>query len=148
MDSLVSNILLAGTCILVAHTLNYYLPSKERYGYILALVTILTIVWIVVSRLLLMLFVDHRDYEGFFTHSLPIRVAVGFLIIGSMALLSVLWYTLQDQRENEKRRTEAERLSKESELYKLRQQLQPHFLFNSLNSINAIIAFIILAEEF
>ena len=97
MDSLVSNLLLAGTCILIAHTLNFYLPSKERYGYILALVTVLTIVWIVLSRLLLMLFVDHRDYEGFFTQSLPIRLAVGFLIVGSMALLSVLWYTLQDQ---------------------------------------------------
>jgi two-component system, LytTR family, sensor kinase len=139
VDSLVSNLLLASTCILVAHTLNFYLPSKERYGYILALVTVLTIVWIVLSRLLLMLFVDHQDYEGFFTQSLPIRLAVGFLIVGSMALLSVLWYTLQDQRENEKRRTEAEKLSKESELYKLRQQLQPHFLFNSLNSINALI---------
>jgi two-component system, LytTR family, sensor kinase len=139
VDSLVSNLLLASTCILVAHTLNFYLPSKERYGYILALVTVLTIVWIVLSRLLLMLFVDHRDYEDFFTQSLPIRLAVGFLIVGSMALLSVLWYTLQDQRENEKRRTEAEKLSKESELYKLRQQLQPHFLFNSLNSINALI---------
>jgi len=30
-------------------------------------------------------------------------------------------------------------LAKEAELYKLRQQLQPHFLFNSLNSINALI---------
>ena len=56
-----------------------------------------------------------------------------------MALVSVLWYTLQDQQQNEKRRSEAERLAKEAELYKLRQQLQPHFLFNSLNSINALI---------
>lgn len=30
-------------------------------------------------------------------------------------------------------------LHKEAELYKLRQQLQPHFLYNSLNSINALI---------
>ena len=30
-------------------------------------------------------------------------------------------------------------MAKESELFKLRQQLQPHFLFNSLNSINALI---------
>ncbi len=57
-----------------------------------------------------------------------------------MALISVLWYTIHDQREIEQRKTEAEKLSKEAELYKLRQQLQPHFLFNSLNSINALIS--------
>ena len=56
-----------------------------------------------------------------------------------MALLSVLWYTLKDQQQNEQRKAEAEKLAKEAELFKLRQQLHPHFLFNSLNSINALI---------
>jgi two-component system, LytTR family, sensor kinase len=51
----------------------------------------------------------------------------------------VLWYTMQDQQEAEKRRAEADQLSKDAELNSLRQQLQPHFLFNSLNSINALI---------
>ena len=138
-DSIISNLLLAGTCILISNLLSYYLPSKERYGYILALVTIMSLLWLLISRLILMFFVGHTDYDNFFTQSLPIRLAIAFLIIGSMALLSVLWYTLQDQHENEKRRSEAETLTKEAELYKLRQQLQPHFLFNSLNSINALI---------
>jgi len=35
--------------------------------------------------------------------------------------------------------TDAATLHREAELYKLRQQLQPHFLYNSLNSINALI---------
>ncbi|MGZ8544756.1 MAG: sensor histidine kinase [Flavisolibacter sp.] len=56
-----------------------------------------------------------------------------------MALISVLWYTLQEQSASERRKTEAEKLSRDAELFKLRQQLQPHFLFNSLNSINALI---------
>lgn len=139
MDSIVSNILLAGACILTTNLLSYYLPSKERYSYILALVSVLAVVWLLVSRLLLILFIGHKDYDSFFNQSLPIRLAIAFLVIGSMALLCVLWYTLQDQQENEKRRSEAERLTKEAELFKLRQQLQPHFLFNSLNSINALI---------
>jgi len=138
-DSLVSNVLLAGTCILVSNILSYYLPVKQRYFYILSLVCVFSIAWLLVSRFILMLLVGNNDYEHFFTQSLPIRWAISFLVIGSMALLSVLWYTLEDQRENEKRRNEAEHLSKEAELYKLRQQLQPHFLFNSLNSINALI---------
>lgn len=92
------------------------------------------------SRTLLMLVVkEASDYERFFSQSVPIRLAIGFLIIGCMALISVLWYTIHDQREIEKRKEEADKLSKDAELYKLRQQLQPHFLFNSLNSINALI---------
>lgn len=35
--------------------------------------------------------------------------------------------------------TDAATLHREAELFKLRQQLQPHFLYNSLNSINALI---------
>ena len=131
--------MLAGTCILVSNILSYYLPAKQRYFYILSLVSIFSIAWLLISRFILMLLVGNNDYEHFFTESLPVRWAISFLVIGSMALLSVLWYTLEDQRENEKRRNEAEHLSKEAELYKLRQQLQPHFLFNSLNSINALI---------
>jgi LytS/YehU family sensor histidine kinase len=55
-----------------------------------------------------------------------------------MSMISLLWFTQEEQAEMEARKTEAERLSKEAELFKLRQQLQPHFLFNSLNSISAL----------
>jgi len=84
---------------------------------------------------------DIEDYAHFFALSVPVRLGISYLVIGSMILLCVLWYTLSEQHENERRKTEAERLAKEAELYNLRQQLQPHFLFNSLNSINALIGF-------
>jgi len=54
-------------------------------------------------------------------------------------MVSALWYNWGEQKENEARKADAEKLAKEAELFKLRQQLQPHFLFNSLNSINALI---------
>ena len=54
-------------------------------------------------------------------------------------MLSVLWYSQQDQKQSEQRQADAEKLAREAELFKLRQQLQPHFLFNSLNSVNALI---------
>jgi LytS/YehU family sensor histidine kinase len=51
----------------------------------------------------------------------------------------MLWYNLEEQQENEKRKNSAEKLARDAELYNLRQQLQPHFLFNSLNSISALV---------
>jgi sensor histidine kinase YesM len=139
-DSIISNGLLMGACFLVSCILGYYLPTAQRFGFVLMLCIGLTIAWLLVSYFLTFSVLHHQNHlRSFFTLSFPVRLAIGFLIIGCMALMSVLWYTLQDQQEAEKRKTEAERLAKEAELYKLRQQLQPHFLFNSLNSINALI---------
>jgi LytS/YehU family sensor histidine kinase len=47
--------------------------------------------------------------------------------------------SLNAQKEKEKQQTGADAMLREAELASLRQQLQPHFLFNSLNSINALI---------
>ena len=139
-DSAVSNVLLVSASLLITVTLQFYIPQKNKYGYILGLCVALSITWLLVSRSILKLLSnDSADYTQFFSQSVPVRLAIGFLVVGCMALVSVLWYTIQDQQEIEKRKTEAEKLSKEAELYRLRQQLQPHFLFNSLNSINALI---------
>jgi two-component system LytT family sensor kinase len=139
-ESAISNLLLAACSLLITITLQFYIPQKNKYGYILGLCSVLSIIWLFLSRTLLLLVIkEASEYEGFFSQSLPIRFAIGFLITGCMSLISVLWYTIHDQREIEKRKSEAEKLSREAELYKLRQQLQPHFLFNSLNSINALI---------
>jgi len=100
----------------------------------------ITLIWFFISRFTLKLLIGYEiEYDHIFSQSVPVRLVIAFLIIGTMILLSVLWYTLQNQQENEKRKTETEKLAKDAELYNLRQQLQPHFLFNSLNSINALI---------
>ena len=77
-------------------------------------------------------------YLNLLKQSFYIRYITGFLMIGCMSMISLLWYTLKEQQENEQRKEEAEKIAKDAELLKLRQQLQPHFLFNSLNSISAL----------
>ncbi len=138
IDSAVSNSVLVLASILLVHTFRYYLPRRERYGFILGMCGTIAVIWLFVTRAFL-ISVLPNDYSIFYAGSIYIRLAFAFLILGCMALLSVLWYTLKEQQQNEHRKAEAEKLSKEAELYKLRQQLQPHFLFNSLNSINALI---------
>ena len=55
-----------------------------------------------------------------------------------MSTISLLWYSQKEQMEIEANKKEIEQLAKDAELFNLRQQLQPHFLFNSLNSISAL----------
>jgi len=141
IDSVITNTVLAGCCILVASILGYYLPRLSLYSYIASLCGVITLLWFFISRaLVLVALYNQPSYPGLFSKAVLVRAAIGFLIIGCMSLVSVLWYRLSDQREVERRQRDAEQLAREAELYKLRQQLQPHFLFNSLNSINALIS--------
>jgi two-component system, LytTR family, sensor kinase len=142
VDSLVSNGLLAGSVLIVANVLKFFVPERNRYLYIFSLCLVMSVIWLLITRTVLFVFLPaDAAYQRFFALSVPIRLTIAFLLVGCTALISVLWYLLQDQQEMAKRKNEAEKLSREAELFRLRQQLQPHFLFNSLNSINALIGF-------
>ena len=139
-DSVISNIPLLGICLLVMNTIRYYLPGREQYMNILAMCIVLTILWLLLTKWLLGLSLNSFEgYEEFLHRSLIIRFSIGFLVLGIVTMMGINWFTWQEQQKNEERKTDAEKLAREAELFKLRQQLQPHFLFNSLNSINALI---------
>ena len=138
-DSFLSNILLAACCLLISNNMKYYLPSKEKYWYVLIISFALSCLWLLIIRVSLwMIYKNDEVYTSFLTRSSTIRYGIAFLIIACMAAISLLWYTQQEKHEVDERKAESEKAAREAELFKLRQQLQPHFLFNSLNSISAL----------
>jgi sensor histidine kinase YesM len=140
IDSLVSNTLLLLAGLLVMNTLRYYLPRRERYIHLLAWGIFLTIIIILLdSWILRSIFANNINYILLLHHSLVVRISLDFLLLCCLILVSVLWYHQLEIKEQDEIKKDAEKLAKEAELFKLRQQLQPHFLFNSLNSINALI---------
>ncbi len=139
IDSILCNVLLAGSCLLIINNMKFYLPQKERYWYVLIMSVVLSGLWLFLVKTILRLFYKNDpSYLLFLDKSVYIRYVIGFLMIACMAIMSLLWYTLQEQQEANKRKEQAEQMTKDAELLKLRQQLQPHFLFNSLNSISAL----------
>lgn len=141
IDSLVSIVPLAAACWLIDNNLRYYQPGKGSYLNLLIWCVVLACLCTLTVRWALPLFNIGDGYNSFLIQSLTLRYFTSFLAIGWMAMISFIWYVQLDQKENEKRKAEAEQLARDAELYNLRQQLQPHFLFNSLNSINALIGF-------
>ena len=140
IDSVISTVTLLMMALLIMNTLRFYTPRRERYINILAWCLVLMGLWLLLSRWILALIAGGFDgYREFLQSSLPVRASIGLLLLGCIALISVVWFNWEEQKETEQRKTDAEKLAKEAELFKLRQQLQPHFLFNSLNSINALI---------
>lgn len=139
-DGLVNDGLLILSCLLVTMMLHYYLPQKEKYFHLVSWCLLITLIAVLLTKVILKnIFINDPEYQVFFSRSLWIRASFDFLLLGCFVLVSVIWYNWQDQTEQEERKQAAEQLAKEAELFKLRQQLQPHFLFNSLNSINALI---------
>jgi two-component system LytT family sensor kinase len=139
-DCLVANTLLAIVIILVSNLLRYYRPKKGKYLYIFIICAAKSGLYTVGIRYVLtQIFPTDTHYLNFLNKSLPVRFDIAFLVTICIALMSELWYTLEEQKEREHRQADAEKLAREAELYKLRQQLQPHFLFNSLNSISALV---------
>jgi two-component system LytT family sensor kinase len=139
IDSFVSITIIGGLCSLTILLYRYYQPgaSNRFYRFVYALgITLLFCVmlkWILPAILW-----NEKEYLEFLKKSMPLRFIGSLLLLSFVTMLNWMWNALKDQKEHEERRNEAEQLVKEAELVKLRQQLQPHFLFNSLNSISAL----------
>lgn len=138
-DAIISNLWLEAACLLVINNMRYYLPKREKYWYVLVISIGLSSLWLLLVRVSLWaLYKNDLLYMQSLAQSSYIRFAIAFLMIGCCTVLSLLWYSQRDQQADAARRQDMERLAREAELNKLRQQLQPHFLFNSLNSISAL----------
>jgi two-component system, LytTR family, sensor kinase len=139
-DMLLTNSLLAAVSLLLSNNLRYYRPRKGKYLYILIVCVAMSGLWAGVVRYGVGAILQHDEtYFDFLDSSMPIRFNLALLVTGCVSLMSELWYALEEQKESEDRKSAAEKLAREAELYNLRRQLQPHFLFNSLNSISALV---------
>lgn len=138
LDSLVFNLVLCSG-IFLQKIMMRYLPKEGIFQASLGFSVILALLSQWVSGVLLIALTDGANYHVFLEQSASVRWAIGFLVY-ILSGIGFFYYSLwQDVKIDEGRKRDNAIMVRDAELQKLQLQLQPHFLFNSLNSINALI---------
>lgn len=139
-EAVLDTVSLALVGVAMFYAMKSYRPRTQNYFYLRIWVLVLAIVLTIGETAVLSRFFEKEEVYTVFLHRIwPLRFCYNFLMISFVSLLNWLVYYFKEQEEVKGRATAQEQLVKDAELSKLRQQLQPHFLFNSLNSISALV---------
>lgn len=97
------------------------------------------LLWLGAINFILTQLVSTEGYLDFFDRSLPWRLLIGILVYFVIVAFYYLLIYYQSFHEKVLRESELKSLVKEAQLKTLKFQINPHFIFNSLNSINSLI---------
>jgi hypothetical protein len=140
LDSAVSNGSVLVITALVAVALRRYMPEGGKLWFAIAVSVFLSLVcvWITIE-VVIPEATGNFEYQEIVYLTGPLRWSFNFLLMGGLCVASVLHFRVLDEKAENARQKATADMVREAELQKLQLQLQPHFLFNCLNSINALI---------
>jgi LytS/YehU family sensor histidine kinase len=113
---------------------------RTRLMHLAAAVTI-SFLWVQLARLLaygLAQFPSFRGLDERFAPQTPVLFGLGFLLYLLSVAAHYVVLALEDSSKAEARALETSIFARDAELKALKAQVNPHFLFNSLNSISAL----------
>lgn len=139
-DSIVFALCTFSILWVMALSIGYFRPSWQKTGIVLVITSLSALLNIAMYRFLhpLILF-DVEPVTAFISNGETLVFFIVFFLMLSFLLLSGMILEDEDREARIRQQAEVEKLARDAELNGLRLQLQPHFLFNSLNSVYALL---------
>ncbi|EAZ81090.1 sensor histidine kinase [Algoriphagus machipongonensis] len=118
----------------------FYIPQGKNTWLLVVIPVLLSFIAVFAHKLIMKwVFGDQLDYLNVLDTGFYLRWAILAVPAVLIAIIALVVSKLEQQGESQKREAAISELAREAELMQIRQQLQPHFLFNSLNSISALV---------
>jgi two-component system LytT family sensor kinase len=143
IDGLISLLIYSGIALSLWYPFNFFNTGETKVTTLISNLVLsgaITVsLWVLITKAVVQLILpEGNSYLAFWDATFPYRIGTGVFIYGLIILSYFLFISMSNLSEKKAIEARLESLVKETELKLLRSQINPHFLFNSLNSISSL----------